>query len=349
MKILIDISPTKSKSKTRGIGFYTEQLVSSLKRYDKINSYQLFYENKKIFPKADIIHYPYFDFFKLTLPLIKKTKTIVTIHDAIPLIFPKKFPKGIRGLIKHKIQNLSLRFTNAVITDSHCSKKDIIKTLNFHPDKINVVYLAASEKFQKIKDQTRLLAVRKKYHLPQQFILYVGDANWNKNLLTLIEASLRIRFPLVLVGEPFISKKFDRTHPENKPLIEIQQQIKNNQKIFALGFVNTDDLILIYNLATVYCQSSFYEGFGLPILEAMSCGCPVVCSKTSSLPEVAGEAAEYFNPFSLNSVCKSIKKCLDNKNFSQKLVELGENQAKKFSWKKTALETKKVYQKVLKK
>ncbi len=347
MKILIDISPIRSKSKKRGIGFYTKHLVASLRKYDKANTYQLFIGKEKIPPKTDLVHYPYFDFFYLTLPLVKKTKTIVTVHDATPLVFPKKFPKGIKGLIKYKIQKTSLKRTDAVITDSHCSKRDIVKFLDYPKEKIFVIPLAPSENFKRIKDQSQLEAVRKKYKLPKKFILYVGDANWNKNLLNLTKACRKLKIPLVLVGQTFILKKFNRSHFENQSLVEVQKQIKKHKNIFAPGFVKAKDLVLLYNLATVYCQPSYYEGFGLPVLEAMRCGCPVVCSQTPSLPEVAGDAAYYFNPYSKNSLCKSLKKCLDDKNLARKLSILGEKQAKKFSLRKTALETSRVYQKVL--
>lgn len=191
--------------------------------------------------------------------------------------------------------------------------------------------------------------MKKKYNLPDKFILYVGDATWNKNLPTLIRAAKKIAVPLVLVGKAMMEKDFDKTNPWNQDLLNAQKLIENDKNIFALGFVNKDDLILLYNAAAVFAMPSLYEGFGLPILEAMSCGCPVVTTKEGSLQEIAGTAAFYVDGYSVDSIASGMKKVFSDEKLQRKLTDEGFINIKRFSWKKTAVETFDVYKKILEK
>ena len=189
--------------------------------------------------------------------------------------------------------------------------------------------------------------IKKKYSLPNKFILYVGDATWNKNLPRLIEAAKSMKIPLVMVGKALIDKGFDRDNPWNQDLVRVEKLIEKDRNILRLGFISTGDLVMIYNLATVFAMPSLYEGFGLPILEAMSCGCPVVTTKEGSIPEIAGNAAFYVDAYDINSISNGIKKMLTDDTLGYGLSKKGILQAKKFSWKKTAKETFSMYEKIV--
>lgn len=350
MKIGLDVSPLENTSmlthRVRGTGFYIENLKKSLLKYFSQNEYVFFTRGELLEENVNIVHYPYFEPFFLSLPLRKRHKTVVTVHDLTPLVFPKYFPVGIRGNLKWQLQKIALRGSNAIITDSECSKKDIMRFTGIHSEKINVVYLAAGEEFKRIENgKLRIENLRKKYYLSEKFVLYVGDVTWNKNLPRFLEAINKTKIPLVMVGKALIEKNFDRNNPWNQDLIKVQKLIKNNKRIILLGFVPQEDLVMLYNAATVFAMPSLYEGFGLPILEAMSCGCPVVTTKNGSLSEVAGEAAYYVNPYNIDSIIYGIKEIFTKEDLQKSFSQKGILQAKQFSWKKTAEQTIRIYEK----
>ncbi|HUW22045.1 MAG TPA: glycosyltransferase family 1 protein [Candidatus Bathyarchaeia archaeon] len=346
MNIAVDISPLKSGHRYRGIGKYTQKLVDNLQKVDCQNRFFLISDkDRRLISQADLIHYPFFDLFFLTLPVVKRVKTVVTIHDLIPLVFPVQYPPGIRGKIKFGLQKLSLKNTKAVITDSYSSKRDILRFLKIPANKIFIVYLAPDEDFRPLGNKAVLAAIREKYRLPPSFVLYVGDVNYNKNVLGLIKACLEIKMPVVIIGKQAVQSDFNPDHPENQPLALLIKVYGDNKGVIRLGFVPTKDLVAIYNLASVYCQPSFYEGFGLPLLEAMRCGCPVVSSNRSSLPEVCGKAAVLVNP-KPDGLARGLKLVLNDLALRKKLVEKGFRQASNFSWIKTARKTIEIYEKV---
>src|SRR3972149_5469148 len=173
MTIGVDISPIKTGHKFRGIGSYTENLFRLLGKYDKINKYTFFTRKEKLLINTDLVHYPYFEPFFLTLPLKKDTPTVVTVHDLTPLVFPDQFPRGFKGEVKWQIQKWSLKGARAVIVDSECSKKDVIRLTGIDEKRVFVVYLAAGEKFRQLKHKD-LTPVKIKYNLPEKFVFYVG-------------------------------------------------------------------------------------------------------------------------------------------------------------------------------
>jgi len=352
MKIAIDVSPIEGKGliqhRVRGTGFYTKNLTEALLKYDTHNKYTFFTRGDKLPKNVDLVHYSYFDPFFLTLPIFSRHKTVVTVHDLTPLVFPKYFQRGLKGSFKWFIQKASMRKANLIIADSLSSKKDIVKFTGISEKKIEVIYLSQSEDFKKIEvGKIKKNEIRKKYGLPEKFALYVGDVTWNKNLPRLVEAAKKSRIPLVMVGKALISKDFDKKNPWNQDLVTVQNSVKEDKNISLPGFVETADLVQIYNLATFFIMPSLYEGFGLPVLEAMACGCPVVTSKEGSIPEVAGDSAFYVNAYSLDDMAEGIKKVFNDEKLQEGLSQKGLLQAKKFSWKKTAEETIKVYEKVL--
>lgn len=322
MNIAIIGSPLKDDNKNRGVGFYTKHLINNIKDKVKITDIN----------QADLIHYPFFDPFKNTLKIYKKP-TIVTVHDLIPIQFKKHFPVGIRGTINWYLQLYNLRHTSAIITVSQYSKHIIHQITKFPLDKIYVTYLGTNTTDGQINDKTILESIKSKYQLPDKFVFYLGDINWNKNVPSLIKICKDQNYPLVIAGGSAIQKNTP-IHPWTKDLITVQ----NDTYPQKIGFVADLELSAIFNLATLYCQPSHAEGFGLPPLQAMACGCPVICNFKTSLPEVVGNAALPFET-------ESFQKLWNSQKIRQKYVKLGLIQAKKFNWQKTAQKTIDVYAK----
>lgn len=347
MKIAIDISPISQSSahKIRGVGMYIKNLTSSLQKIDKINSYLFFERKEDIANDIDLIHFPYFDPFFLTLPLKNKTKTIVTVHDLTPIVFKQHFPSGIKGGIKWNLQKRLLKRVDKIITDSNSSKEDISRIVGIDSNKIDVVYLAPADFFNKLERGEWENTLRKKYNLPEKFALYVGDVTWNKNLPNLVDVFLKTKIPLVMVGKALTSKDFDKTNPWNRDLLKVVDRIGNEEQFFRLGFLSEEELVQIYNLATLFVMPSLYEGFGLPVIEAMKCGCPVITTREGSLSEVAGEAA-YFVETNVESIKEGVEKVFNNTNLQKELSLKGREQAKKFSWEKTAKDTINSYESI---
>jgi len=348
MKVAIDVSPLQSGHKVRGVGFYLSRLKEALLEYFPQNKYVFFDQENPLNEKVDLVHYPYFDPFFLTLPFTNKYKTVVTVHDLTPLVFPKYFPAGLRGTLRWQMQRFNLRKADGIIADSEVSKKDIENIVGISSEKVSVAYLAAGEDFKKmVISNSQVESLRKKYNLPDEFILYVGDATWNKNVPRLLQAALQIEFPLVLVGKAIAATEFDSNNVWNADLVKIEQLAQQNKNIHRLGFVPTEDLVALYNMATVFVFPSLYEGFGLPIVEAMQSGCPVIISREGCMPEVGGDAVAYFEGYSTPSLVSVLKEVISSKKNQKELSEKGLAQAKKFSWKKTAEKTIEAYQKII--
>ncbi len=349
MKIAIDVSPLRSghylQHRVRGTGYYLTNLKKSLLEYFSENNYMFFNRGESVDEDTDIVHYPYFEPFFLTLPIISAKKTIVTVHDLTPLVFKDKFPSGLKGNIKWNVQKRLLARADVIITDSIASREDIHKYAGIPVNKISVVYLAAAEHFKKIKEPDKKII--KKYNLPFDFLLYVGDVTWNKNLPNLIKAVNKTEFPLVIVGSAFANEDYDKNNSWNKDLYEAQILAKGNKNILPLGFIPDEDLVELYNQATALIMPSFYEGFGLPVLEAMQSGCPVITTREGSIKEVADSAAYFVDPYDVNSITNGIKDVMTNNDLRKALSQKGLKHSKNFSWKNTADGTIKVYEKIL--
>lgn len=353
VKIAFNILPLKSAHKGRGIGYYTQHLLNALKQ-DQTLKIQEFTNISEV-KDADVIHYPWFDFFFHSLPLKRSSPTVVTIHDVIPLKFSKHYPVGIKGRFNLFLQRLALKSCKVVITDSQASKNDITGYLKIPPQRVEVIYLAADSQFRILPD-AKLLYIKRKYKLPDQFMLYVGDANWVKNLPFLIRGFNEIlktkkfdNLTLCLVGEVFLKKVDTIDHPELESLKQVNNLIKQyklEDKIIKPGKIENEDLVAIFNLATLYIQPSIYEGFGLPILQSFACGLPALSSNRGSLPEVGGNAAVYFDPEDLYQFKTLAQELLRNKSLREKLQKSGFKQVEKFSWARVKEETKQVYKKV---
>lgn len=356
MKIAIDITPIKGDlkgHKVRGVGFYLEYLKRSLLQYFPEHEYVFFSRGEIIPSDVDLVHYPYFEPFFLTLPTNNKQKTVVTVHDLTPLVFPKHFPAGIKGSLRWQMQRYRLKKTDGILTDSLASKKDIERIVSIDSNKIDVAYLAAADEFEKFENASAKQSWRTemlgKYNLPEQFVLYVGDVTWNKNVPRLIKAIKEINLTLVMVGKTLVEENFDKSNPWNKDLIAVQELIADDKRFIRLGFIPTEDMVALYNCATVFAFPSLYEGFGLPVIEAMQCGCPVVTTKGGSLAEVAGDAASFVEGYDVHAIANGIGEVFFTKKLQEELSKKGLQQAKKFSWKKTAEKTVEAYKKSLKK
>lgn len=346
MKIAIDVSPLQSGHKVRGVGFYLENLKNALVKYFPQNEYIFFQAGQKLPRDLDLVHFPYFEPFFLALPIYKKYKTVVTVHDLTPIVFPSLFPRGIKGEVMWQMQKFSLKKANVIITDSNSSKKDILRYMGINENKIKVVYLAAGEHFRKLETGNWEMEIKKRYELPNRFLLYVGDVTPNKNLPRLLDAVKESKIPIVMVGKSLTIEDYDKNNLWNHDLNRINELAKENKNIIRLGFISNEDLVMIYNLATVFVMPSLYEGFGLPILEAMACGCPVITSKEGSLEEVSGSAAFYTDAYNAEAIKEGIKKVFSNEDLRKELSKKGLENVKRFSWKKTASDTLEVYRQV---
>lgn len=345
MKVVIDVRQLHPNNWQRGVGFYCRRLLENLQSLENDDFSVELLEKGELSADIDLIHYPWFDLFSSTLPLKKKLPTLVTIHDLIPLHFANHFPSGIKGQFHFQKQKLALKMVSLVITDSFASQKDIVNFLKIPENKIAVIYLAADALFRPMTNYALFQSVLARYRLPQRFILYVGDINWNKNIPGLIKAFYQIKnqnseVKLVFVGKAFL----DSNLPEAQQINALIKDLHLENDVLKLGFVPTEDLVVIYSLATVYCQPSFWEGFGLPVLEAMSCGVPVIVGNRGSLTEIVAETGLLVDPESINSMAAGLQKAL--KSPDNDLVQKNLQRAQTFNWSKTAQATLKAYQQV---
>ncbi len=339
MKVAIDNGPLNNGDAVRGIGFHTKELVRELdKLQDEKFKLDVVDFKRMDLSKYDIVHYQYFRPHALTLPFFKPSKkVVVTIHDLIRLVYPEAYPAGIKGSLYFLLQKFNLRNVDAIITISETSKKDIVRFLGVDPDKIFVTYLAPQTPFENSKEFSLT------QELPERYVLYVGDVNYNKNLLNLARACKLAKLKLVIVGKQSVIEKVD-DNIENEPWKEFLRVYKNDKDIIRLGYV--DDLENVYKNATVYCQPSFYEGFGIQPLEAFGYNIPVVASKTQAIVEVCGDACLYFDPKNPEDIAEKLANVMKDKKLANELIKKGKERLKNYSWKKTAEETLLVYKHV---
>jgi len=329
VKIAIDTSPLDSLHAGRGIGTYTRLLIDSLKKYDVTNSYTTHVAE----PDINVIHYPFFDLFFRTLPLIKQRPTVVTIHDVIPLVFSEAYPPGLRGLAKLLLQRLSLINACHIVTDSDCSTKDVMHYLQQSPKKVSTVYLAADEQFEPAT-KSEIQKTKNMFALKKPYFLYVGDINYNKNLPGLFEAFSKYvdDYDLVLV-----STALKRDNPAAASLFNTidRLHLDSSLKILSVPTGDMNAMKSLYSGCCWYIQPSFYEGFGLPVLEAQACGAPVISSLGGSLEEIVGNSAVRFDEGAgISYALGSDRDVFIEKSF---------HNCRRFSWEKTAQAMVEIY------
>lgn len=339
------IKPPIKDHKFRGTGIYTDSLFKHLKKIPQLSINLVDYNDDVT--DYDLVHYPYFDPFFLTLPLIKKKPVVVTVHDLIPLKFSEHFPKGIKGSLKWLMQKMSLKSADMIITDSIASQEDIAALTGINNPKIKVIYLGVDESFKVIEDKIKLGRVKTKYRLPERYILHVGDINYNKNIPGLIKAFSKTNqkdnnLYLVLVGNGFVNYS-----PQLSELVELIEELKLDSRIIRIGYIPKGDLVGFYNQAVVYLQISYAEGFGLPVLEAMACGCPVIVSNVSSLPELVSDAGLLVDPQNIVGISECIEDVCKNAELRKELSIKGLKNVKNFCWNKCAEMTVNVYRQLL--
>lgn len=269
-------------------------------------------------------------------------KTVLTIHDIIPILFQKNLPPIYKlwsptlKLIKNKV--------DYVITDSENTKYDCMKYLKIPEEKIKVIYLAADKNYRVLGNKMGIQNdLKYKYNIDSPFILYVGNVESRKNVPLLIKSFYKLKkkgitHKLILIG----ASQFGF-----KKIVELVNELNLVNEVIFPGYVSNEDLVKFYNIADLFVYPSLYEGFGLPPLEAMACGCPVITSNSSSLPEVIGDAGLMIDPYNSNDLVDKMYQILTNKSLRTELCNKSLKRAKMFSWEKTARETWKVYEEVL--
>ena len=264
---------------------------------------------------------------------IKAKKIVSSVHDFAFILHKDFHPKErIEYFERYFFTNVVK--SDAIITGSHFSKKEILERLpSFKEADVHVIYHGIDHRLFRVYE-----AINLPFELPEKFLLSVGSIEPRKNLLGLLHAyerlpqNLKAEYKLVLVG----FKGW-----QNKEIMEIME--KNSKNIIYLGFISDEELAKVYNLASAFVFPSFYEGFGLPIIEAFACGTPVVSSDRSSLPEVGGDAVLYCNPDDTQDIAQKIQTLLEDTNLQKTLRKKGLQRAKLFSWQKSAKEHEKIF------
>lgn len=380
MKIAIITDETDTQH--AGIGTYTTNIVRNILNLDRSNDYYLVHrkkENDAIYSMAKEIIVPYnprfpFSFIRnfITLPLTlrkydfdvvhhtgnigpflfkaisptRKGRTFQTLFDIIPLLHPETYEPAVRLAFRFLLPK-ALRNANAILAISESAKQDAIRNLGIDGRKIVVTHVAPNEKFRMLTKAQRTAArayLKKRHGIGSRYILYVGSLESKKNVQTLLKAYALLKenleekdanLKLVLVG-----KKGYR----NEDIFRSIDELDLGKDVVWLGYAPlSPDLVFLYNCADAFVFPSVYEGFGIPVVEAMMCGCPVITSNRGSLPEVAGDAALLLDAYDVEGYAQSLKKILEDRKFAAGMVKLGLANAKRFSWKKSAEKTISAY------
>ena len=272
------------------------------------------------------------------IPLGSPVSTIVTVHDMSLRLYPWCHPVR-RLLLNRPLMHVAINQAESIVTVSHSARRDLLRLHGVAPERVSVVHEAASPAFRPITDRARLDAIRSKYALPPRFVLYVGTIEPRKNLARLMAAFADARAQgiphhLVCVG-PYGWSSRDLSGRIER--LDIQDAVHFT------GYVDFDDLPAIYSLGEFFVFPSLYEGFGLPVVEAMACGIPVLTSNTSSLGEIAGDAAETIDPTNTDAIAEAICRLATDPDRRVDLVRRGLEQSRRFSWAQTAKDMLAVY------
>lgn len=276
----------------------------------------------------------------LLLPL-RRAPTVLTVHDLIYRLFPQHHKK-LNYWFLNAAMPLFVRRASAIIAISEATKRDLMASYGLPESKITVIYEAAAPHFRPCTAE-QIARVRRKYHLPERYMLHVGTIEPRKNLSRGLGALERLRaqgcdLALVIVGSKgWLYDDFFR-QLESSPAKEA---------VVLPGYVMDEDLPAVYAGAALTIMASVYEGFGLPILEAMACGAPVLSSNSSSLPELGGEAARYFDPHDVDGMTEAIRQVLVDRELGEAMRQAGFAQAARFSWARAAEETMRLYEQLI--
>ncbi len=268
------------------------------------------------------------------LPWVHPQCSVVTVHDLGYIYYPQTHTRWDRWYLQWST-SYNMRRARHVIADSQATKRDLVKYCNGAPDKIHVIYPGYDRAFAPVRDLTRLAAVRERYGLPSEYVIHVGTCQPRKNLSTLLDAFAIVAkergdLHLALVG---------KRGWLDEPLYAQAQQLGLEERVHFTGYAPRDDLPALLTAARVFVLPSLYEGFGLPVLEAMACGTPVICSNASSLPEVAGDAAMLVDPSDPRAWAEALERLLDDEPLRATLAQSGLGQVARFSWEQCAQQT----------
>jgi glycosyltransferase involved in cell wall biosynthesis len=287
---------------------------------------------------VDVFHAPHY-----VLPTLTPGRSVVTIHDCIHLMFPEYLPYRLAKQYARGMMYSATHRASRILTVSERSKRDILRFFSVPPEKIVVIYNAIDERFRIPPPEATMTQVRERYQLEDPFVLYVGNVKPHKNVERLIDAfALVVRqradgLKLVIIGDEI--SKF-------QTLRRAVHRHQLHKQVRFLGFVPEDTLAVLYRLAGVFVFPSLYEGFGLPPLEAMACGAPVITSNVSSLPEVVGDAALLVDPYSSEAIAEAIGRVLGDPALAADLRRKGRARARDFSWHRSVARTLEIYREV---
>jgi glycosyltransferase involved in cell wall biosynthesis len=379
MKIIID-SRGMQHSPFRGLGEYSYHLIKNLLSIDKENNYELYFdpnlpveghyryllEKRHVFGSKQPFYLPFHGTFyyrfwlkrqlaklnydlihfasQIHLPPVLPKNSIVTVHDLIHLALKDSYYKHDFAY-KADVAYMSkiLNSSRLLITDSLNTKNDILNILNINECKVKVVYLGIDEAFFKPISTEEIKKIIAKHALPDKYIFYYGGCESRKNISALINA-----FSLLVKELPDI-KLVIATNPDDPPSREILKKALSlglSQNMFMLPSLPNNELIAVLKNAQAMVMPSLYEGFGLPPLEANACGTPVASSPASSLKEVLGDAALFFNPMEVLDMKEKIKTILLDNTLRQSLIVKGLKNAARFSWKRCAEQTLELYNRI---
>lgn len=368
MKICID-GRAATLYRGTGIGNYTYQIINNLHQIDFLNEYNILTpeasslklpkknnfnylasstNDKKNFwefintknPKENIIgdvyHIPQ-NGIGFSKP--KDIKTVITLHDIIPMKMPDTVSGTFLKIFNENIQNI-LDNTDGIITVSNFSKEDISKTFSYPKEKIFVTHLAAEEIYTPLNKFHSSQYLKKHYGIDRDFLLYVGGFSPRKNILGLIESfnlvknSYKRDLKLVIIGTKGSSYEIYRKKVD---------ELNLSSSVIFTGFIPIDDMPIFYSASKALVYPSFYEGFGLPPIECMACGTPVIASNLTSMPEVCQDSALLVDPYDVDEIKENILTLLNNHKFYSLMIYKGLSHSSKFNWKKTAYNTLEVY------
>ena len=284
--------------------------------------------------KVDLLHSPHF-----LLPLARPCPAVATIHDVIYLACPEDLPSFAGRLYYRAMMNACSYTAKRIITDSKHSKDEIIRYLHADPAKIEVVYPAVDPFFESPADPAQVASVRSRFGIDRDYILCVGIYKPRKNHARLLKAfqlllKCGVQSQLVIAGPM----------GEGRPILQrLAAELGIADHVIFTGFVNDADLRALYSGARVCVCPSLYEGFGFTVLEAMACGTPVVCSSSTSLPEVAGKAALYFDPHKSEKMAIQLGRAFSDEPVRASLIANGRSNLLRFNWAETARQTLAVY------
>ncbi|WP_291569515.1 glycosyltransferase family 4 protein [Clostridium sp. UBA4548] len=373
MKIGIDSRAAKWYRGT-GIGTYTYQLINSLNKIDKLNDYLLFTpegyssdikfnRNFNIKSIADTMASNFWDDVNIPnelydkninlyhvpqngvgLPIEKNHPFVITLHDTIPIHMPETVGDRYLNIFQKDMAGIVSR-CDGIITVSEFSKEDISRDFNYPKEKIFVTHLASEDIYKPIDRAFCKEVLKKHYGLTSNYILYVGGFSPRKNIVGLIEAFSRIINVIPKDTNLVIAGNKGKSYSIYKACAE---RLKIEDRVIFPGFISMEHMPHLYNNASLFVYPSFYEGFGLPPIEAMACGIPVITSNVTSIPEVVGDAALLFNPKETEVLSEKICEALMNEHLRINLIVKGFKKARALSWDKTAIETLKAYEAIIK-